>query len=261
MATGTRLVKADCPSTPEEIEMMKRIPYQSAIGAIMYAMLGTRPDIAFAVTCLSQFCSNPGMTHWQAVKRLLRYLQGSLDTRLTYSGPVGELSCIPPIGSTLVGYCDADWASDLNDRRSISGYVFLLAGGAVSWQSKKQTTVALSSVEAEYMAMTQAGKEALWWRTFFEQLAQPITQPVTVHADNQGAIALSKNPAYHSRTKHIDIRYHFIRQHVSENKVSFPYVRTEQMAADGFTKPVPKDRHKELNRLIGLSSPSGSVVD
>ena len=160
-----KLSKADCPSTPDQISDMSNIPYQSAVGAIMYAMLGTRPDIAFAITTLSQFSSNPGPKHWMAIKRLLRYLRGTLNYSLTY-GNIGN-----HMTPSLIGYCDSDWGSNVDDRRSITGYVFLLSGGAVSWQAKKQPTVALSSVEAEYMASTQATKEAIWWRTFLKELS------------------------------------------------------------------------------------------
>jgi transposase InsO family protein len=141
--SSVKLTKADCPSTVAQAKEMEKIPYQSAVGAIMYAMLGTRPDIAFALTSLSQYSSNPGHPHWVALKRVLRYLQGTMGYKLTYGG--NHLLHVHP---SLSGYCDADWASNNDDRRSITGYVFLLAGCAVSWQAKKQPTVALSSVEA-----------------------------------------------------------------------------------------------------------------
>ena len=118
---GAKLSKSDCPTTAEQAAEMKHIPYQSAVGAIMYAMLGTRPDITFAVTTLSQFSSNPGSPHWIAVKRVLRYLHGTVDYKLVYGGSDGYK--IPP---TLIGYCDADWASNIDDRRSVTGYVFIL---------------------------------------------------------------------------------------------------------------------------------------
>lgn len=260
LATGTQLLKSDCPSTPEDAEAMSAIPYQSAIGAIMYAMLGTRPDIAYAVTTLSQFSHNPGPVHWTGVKRLLRYLRGTMDFKLTYSGssspsPAG-------IGSfpALSGYCDADWGSDLNDRRSITGYVFTMAGGAISWQSKKQPTVALSSVEAEYMASTQATKEALWWRTFLKELSFPINSPAQLFSDSQGSMALAKNPEYHSRTKHIDIQHHFVREHVANRNVHFQFVGTDEMVADVLTKPLPRDKHVTFVQSMGLSSLSGSIA-
>src|SRR6201996_6441500 len=181
---GTKLSKSDSPSTPEEIQKMKNIPYQSAVGAIMYAMLGTRPDIAFAVTILSQFSSNPGKSHWTAVKRVLRYLKGSINYKLAYGGSNSRQT-----DPELIGYCDADWASNVDDRRSVTGYVFMLAGGAISWKTKKQPTVALSSVEAEYMAATQATKEAIWFRSFLTQLGINVgSSPTTIYSDSQGSI-------------------------------------------------------------------------
>lgn len=240
---------------------MSSVPYQSAIGAIMYAMLGTRPDIAYAVTALSQFSHNPGPIHWSGVKRLLRYLRGTMDYKLTYSG--SSSSSPPDIHSfpVLSGYCDSDWGSDLNNRRSITGYVFTLAGGAISWQSKKQPTVALSSVEAEYMASTQATKEALWWRAFLKELGlNNINHSTRIHSDSQGSMALAKNPEYHSRTKHIDIQHHFVREHVAKRNVHFEFIGTELMVADVLTKPLSRDKHVKFIQSMGLSSLSGSVA-
>jgi hypothetical protein len=247
MDHSIKLSKSNSPTTPKEINDMKNIPYQSAVGAIMYAMLGTRPDIAYAITTLSQFSSNPGMQHWMALKRILRYLRGTLDYGITYSffADDGKLS--------IRGYCDSDWGSNPDDRRSITGYVFLVAGGAVSWQAKKQPTVALSSVEAEYMASTQATKEALWWRTFLHELGNDVSAPIWIYSDSQGSIALSKNPEYHARTKHIDIQHHFVREHVSNGHVYFSYVSTDNMAADILTKPLAREKHHRLLKELGLN--------
>lgn len=259
---GTLLQKSNCPNTPEGVEVMKHVPYQAAIGAIMYAMLGTRPDIAYAVTSLSQFSSNPGQAHWKAVKRVLRYLRGTIDYKLSYHGDPATVSSTSSVSfhdPSLVGYCDADWGSDVHDRKSITGYLFMLAGGAVSWQSKKQHTVALSSVEAEYMAATQASKEALWWKSFFHQLEIDIQGPVSIASDSMGSIALTKNATYHSRTKHIDIQHHFVRQHVNEGKIAFNFVGTENMVADMLTKPLSRDSHHRCLGACGLSRSSGSV--
>jgi hypothetical protein len=140
----------------------------------MYAMLGTRPDIAFAVTALSQFNSNPGQPHWTAVKHVMRYLRGTVDYQLTY-GPLGKAAISP----VVIGYSDSDWGSDADDRRSVTGYVFLLGGGAVSWQARKQTTVALSSVEAEYMAATQSTKDAMWWRSTLLEMGVELNGPTS----------------------------------------------------------------------------------
>ena len=149
----------------------------------MYAMLGTRPDIAFAVTALSQF-SNPGQLHWAAVKRVLRYLRGTAGYQLTYGAGHGGPSSDRTRSFDLHAYCDSDWGTNPDDRRSVTGYVFMLGRGAVSWQAQKQSAVALSSVEAEYMASTQAVKEAMWWRTFLLELGLPANGATTVRSDS-----------------------------------------------------------------------------
>ena len=172
----------------------------------MYAMLGTRPDIAYAVGLVSQFSTNPNSEHWAAVKRIFRYLAGTRGLGIHYGG-----------GNTCGGYSDSNWGGS-QDRRSTSGYVFLMNTGAISWASKKQSVVALSSTEAEYMALTQAIKEVLWLRTLLVELGAPwhAKEISTISCDNQGAIALSRNPGFHARSKYIDIRYHFIRDHVDK---------------------------------------------
>ena len=213
----------------------------------MYAMLGTRPDLAFAVASLSQFSSNPGQPHWDAIKHVLRYLRGTADHRLTYGSHTGT-------SLLFDGYCDSDWGSSKDDRRSVTGYAFMLGGGAVSWQSKKQPTVALSSVEAEYMAACQAAREALWWQKLLHELGVARHPTTVIHSDSQGSIALSKNPEHHARSKHIDIRHHFIREQVAANHISLQYMPTEDMLADVMTKPLSRDQHNLLIRRLGVHS-------
>ncbi len=176
--------------------------YQSRIGSVMYAMLGTRPDIAFSITKLSQYSANPGDDHWTAINRLLRYLSSTRDLKLTYDG---NSKC-----DDESRYSDSDWAGDPRDHRSISGYVFTMAGAAVSWSSKKQLSVALSSTEGEYMAMTHASKEAIWIQQFLHDIHFPLSDPTTLLVNNQGAIALASNPTFHAQTKHIGVCHHFI---------------------------------------------------
>ena len=154
---GVRLSVEQCPKTQEEEEDMSRVPYASAVGSLMYAMVCTRPDIAHAMGVLSRFMSKPGKEHWTAVKRVFRYLRGTSDYGLCYQGRPGLDRVLD-----IHGFVDADWARDLDQRRSTSGYVFNLFGGAVNWMSKKQSVVALSTTEAEYMAATHASKEAVW---------------------------------------------------------------------------------------------------
>jgi hypothetical protein len=246
------------PMDPSSIHQLVKAPeghtaslaeareYQSIIGGVMFAMLCTRPDIAFAVTTLSQFASNPLPAHAQALKRVLRYMQGSVDQGITYTG-TGSVDSEPQ----LTGYSDADWAQS-HDRRSVTGYTFILCGGAISWQSKKQRTVALSTVEAEYMATTHASKEAIWWRSALGGLGYDVTAPTSLWSDSQGSIRLAGNPEHHARTKHIDVQYHFIRQHLAERTILLRFIGTEDMAADSLTKALERVKHEKGMRMFGM---------
>lgn len=242
---GQDLRKSTAPATAAEEREMKDVPYSSALGAIMYAMLGTRPDIAYAVSVLSQFMHDPRLPHWKALKRLLRYLMGTKDYKLNFG--VGQ-------APHFHGFADSNWAGDKGDRRSTCGYVFFLHGGAINWRSRKQKSVALSSVEAEYVAACEAGRDAVHWRSFLSDLGSPLLLPgpITIHCDSQGAIALSKNPEHHDRSKHIDIVYHWVRQQQAEGVIRLEYLNTQLMVADVLTKPLARDRHIKLASAMGL---------
>jgi antitoxin component of MazEF toxin-antitoxin module len=188
--------------------------------------------------------SCPVEEHWEAVKRILRYVQGTKNNKLVLGGVVGE--------AIMVGYTDADWGGNDNNRRSISGYCFLLGEGVVSWSSKKQTSVALSSTEAEYMALTQATKEAMCLKHFLGELNLHKGEALTIKVDNQSCIALAKNPEFHARTKHIDIQCHFIREKVEEGEVTLEYCPTRLMVADILTKPLPRDKHEWCTNGMGI---------
>jgi transposase InsO family protein len=254
MESNFKLTKSSAEVNEREKQEMETVPYQSAVGSLMYAMTCTRPDIAFAVSTVSRFCSNYNSSHWAAVKRIMRYLKGTAGYRLKLGGGTEVL---------LSGYCDADWAGDLDERKSTTGYAFYIGDGVVSWNSKRQQTVALSTAEAEYMAATQATKESLWLKQLLGELGLVQSQPVLIRSDNQGCIALTKNPAYHSRTKHIDIRHHFIRDSVEVGDIELRYVATDDMAADVLTKALARDKHEKHTAALGLSFPkdsqSGSV--
>lgn len=255
LGSGVKLSKDDCPTTSSEIEAMKDYPYQSLIGTLMYAMLGTRPDIAFAVGTLSKFSSNPGKVHWDQAVHVLRYLAGTKGYGLEFNGNTDV-----DMSSLILGYTDSDWAGDTDTRRSTSGYVFLMCGSAISWSSKLQTSPALSSTEAEYMACTRAAQEAIWLRQLLEQLGFEQTNPTPLLGDNQGAIALAKNPGDHPRTKHIQLRYHFIRFAISDGQITLDYIPTDQMAADGLTKGLSGEKHGMFLRMLGMRPrTSGSV--
>ena len=172
-----------CPKTQKEIDQMRKVPYANAVGSLMYAMMCTRPDICYAVGMVSRYQSNPGQGHWKAVKRVLRYLKGTTDYALCYQGSDLQLE----------GYTDADWAGDLDERRSTSGFVFLLGCGAISWSSKKQTCIALSTMEAEFVAFSSAAQEAVWLRNFLDHLVDANDSgPVPINCDSQAAIAYTK---------------------------------------------------------------------
>ncbi|XP_038978292.1 secreted RxLR effector protein 161-like [Phoenix dactylifera] len=189
IAKGEGLNLKMCPKTPDEKREMANVPYSNVIGCLMYAMMCTRPDICYAVGLVSRYQANPGKLHWKAVKRILRYLKGTADYSLCYQGDNLRLS----------GYSDADWSGDLDERKSTSGYVFLLNNGAISWRSKKQICTALSTMEAEFIACSATVQEAVWLRRFLQSLGVIVSaaEPVTVHCDSQAAIAYVKDPKYH----------------------------------------------------------------
>jgi hypothetical protein len=223
--------------------------YQSVIGGIMFAMLCTRPDIAHAVSILSKYAQNPTPLHVTGAQRVLRYLSGSLTRGITYTG-TGDHRSEPE----LTGYSDSDWAQDRDDRKSISGYAFLLCGGAISWQAKKQVSPATSTVEAEYMAITAAAKETIWWRAQLQGLGYGTSSPTVIYSDSQGAITLAKNPTHHAGTKHIDLSYHFIRHQITSHIIALQYISTTIMTADVFTKALTRERHQTLIGMLGMHS-------
>ena len=234
--TSIKLVKttdAEATADPKE--------YQSIVGGLMFAAIVTRPDIMCAVGQLSQFNSDPSSKHLLAAKRVLRYLKGTSKLGITYSPPA----------TRLVGYSDADWAGDINTRRSTTGYVVMLNHGAIAWRSRRQVTVALSTMEAEYMAITEAAKELKWMRQFLAELGCDDHRSATVlKSDNQGAIALAKNPVSHSRAKHIDLHHHFIRDAIEDEIIWLEYIPTVEMTVDSLTKALSRQKHVNcLNRM------------
>lgn len=231
------------PKDEAGIEEMRLIPYQEAVGSVLFAAQISRPDIQYAVNMVSRYNHNPGRAHWNAVKRILRYLRGTINMKLTYRRDDPK---------PLHGFCDADWANDVADRRSVTGYVFIMQGGAVSWNSRKQQTVALSTTEAEYMAMAAATQEAIWLRNLQNELFSH-THTITIYGDNKSALMLSeKTTTFHPRTKHIDIKHHFIRDEVTNGTVQFTHTRTEDMTADTLTKAISAAQHIKCREGMNL---------
>lgn len=239
---NVKLTTAMSPQTLQQEREMARIPYQEAVGGLLYLSQCTRPDISYAVHTVSKFNANPGKQHWEAVKRIMRYLKGTSTAKLMYSKSGN---------SNLVGYSDADWANDQDDRRSCTGYVFLKNGGAISWNSKRQPTVALSSAEAEYMAASAAAQEALWLQKV-ELDCEKSCHTTNIFSDSNSAIDLATTTGYKARTKHIDIRHHFIRQLVQHKKISLDHIGTEDMVADVLTKSLGKEKHNFCSKGLGM---------
>jgi hypothetical protein len=222
--------------------------YRQAIGCLtyMYASTTTGPDIAAAVGVLSQYASNPSSDHWMGIKRVLRYIKGTISYGLKFS--------VQEQNPQLIGYSDADWAGDLDTRyTSTSGYVFQYGNGTVSWSSKRQSTVAKSSTEAEYVALSSATQEAIWLRRLMKDFGGQVDTATTIYEDNQGAIELAKNAKYHNRTKHIDICHHFVREKVVSNEIKVSFCPTEDMVADIMTKGLSRVTFEKLRDLLGVN--------
>jgi len=223
-------------------DLTGKVPYQEAVGSILYLAQCTRPDVAFATNNVSRFNGKHSEKHWMAVKRILRYLRGTIDRKLVFSNSQANI---------LRVYCDSDWASEQDERKSCTGFVATLSGGAVSWCSKRQPIVALSSTEAEYIALSSAVGDAIWIKQLMQELGTP--PKVIILCDNQSAIKLAKSDAFRPRTKHIDVRYHYIRNYVTDGSIKIEHVSTNLMAADSLTKSVSKEKTQLCAKLMGLA--------
>jgi hypothetical protein len=187
---------------------------------------------------------SPTTVHWEAATNILRYLAGTRDYGIQFGGSATT-------NIKIKGYCDADFAGDIDTRRSTTGYVFTLNGGAISWSSRRQHTVAVSTAEAEYMAASYAAKEAMWLRKLATDLDLDSTTTV-IFGDNQASIRLIKNPISSMRSKHIDIMYHFTRELVARNEIKYQYISTDAMIADVLTKAVPEGKHRVCMKGMGI---------
>jgi hypothetical protein len=221
--------------------------YREMIGSLIHCMQGTRPDIAFAVLLLSRALVNPSEEHVQHVKHIMHYLQSTTKHSVTYrSNAKGQFD--------LHAYTDADFAGGaLPDGKSTSGYVFFLAGRPISWQSKRQSVVAISTTEAEYIGQANTVKHAVYLCQFMHALRLPVELPIPIYADNQGAKTVAEVVKFRVRTKHIAVPYHYQRQAIEDGTVKLIYKSTEDMAADGLTKPLNGQQFKKFKRLLGMS--------
>ncbi|KAL0546795.1 hypothetical protein IC582_016708 [Cucumis melo] len=238
------LSKEQCPKTPQKVEDISNIPYASTVRSLMYAMLCTRPDICYSIGIISRYQSNPGRDHWTTVKNILKYLRRTKDYMLVY----GSKDLI------LTGYTDSDFQTDKDGRKSTSGSVFTLNGGGVVWRSIKQSCIAESTMEAEYVAACEAAKEAVWLKKFLIDLevVPNMHLSITLYCDNSDVVTNSREPLSHKRGKHIEQKYHMIRKIVHRGDVTVTKISSEQNMADPFTKALTAKVFESYLHGLGL---------
>nr|GEX69890.1 retrovirus-related Pol polyprotein from transposon TNT 1-94 [Tanacetum cinerariifolium] len=244
LAPHLKLSSHECPKFEEDKEDMSRVPYSSAIGSLMYAMVYTRPDLAHAISVVSRYMHNPGKMHWEAVKCIIRYLKGTSNIGLSF-----EKGRASPNG--VVGYVDSDYAGDLDARKSLSSHIFSHCGSAISWYSSLQAITALSTTKAEYISSTEGVKEAIWLRGMVNEFGLP-QEVLVVYCDNRSAMHLTKNNKFHSKTKHIEVRPHFVRDIVEKGEVIVDKIHTNDNPADTLTKVLTPTKFKHCLDLVGI---------
>lgn len=227
--------------------------YRRIVGSLLY-LTATRPDLMYSASLLSRFMTNPTRKHMGVARRVLRYVQGTLTYGIEYKREKT---------ATLIGYCDADWAGSEDDSRSTSGYIFSFGSGIFSWASVKQTSVALSTAEAEYVSASEATAQVIWLRCVLEDLGESQTEATLLKCDNMSAISMSRNPVFHQKTRHINRKFHFIREALQEGVIDVQYCRSEEQLADILTKALPKEKFNQLRLKLGVKSVSslGEAVE
>ncbi|CDO76041.1 hypothetical protein BN946_scf184948.g1 [Trametes cinnabarina] len=246
MDPGLRLSADMGPSTPSAAREMQDVPYGQAVGSLFYLAVATRPDIARTVGNLARFSKNPGMAHWKAVKHLFRYIKGTLDYKLTYSPSSSD--------ELFTSYTDADHAGCPDTGRSTSGYVIKMGTGAISWSSRLQSIVALSTTEAEFVAAVSAGQEVLWLRNLLTEFGFDVSAASRLRIDNLSALSVAKNPEHHGRMKHLDLRFYWLRDEVAKGRIEIEHLRTSDMPADILTKSLAKPKVLEMVKMLGLGT-------
>ena len=247
---GQELSTDMSPTSEVEVNEMKDKPYANLLGKLMYAQVGTRFNISNAVKNLSRFQKNPGLIHWRALLHLLGYLKSTAHYKITYRPPPKGVT--PDEWIKPIGFVDANYAAYKDTRKSTSGFVFTMAGSPVSWRSKQQATVALSTTEAKYIALSRAAQQAQWMHSWCEEIGYPQSEPATLKGDNLGSIHLTKNTKEHHKIKHINIRHHYLRELATEGKIEVTVIRGVENLADIFTKPLPKETFRKHLANLGI---------
>ena len=236
------------PKSEEEISKMSKKPYRSILGQLLYISITTRPDIATAVSCCGKFAQNPGEQHWNALLLILRYLQGTRFLTLTLGGIFDEF--------VLSTFCDSDWASDQDNRRSRSGYIILMNGSPIHWSSKLQKSVSLSSTEAEYICLSAGTTATIFIRTLLSEIGFTQKSATEIIQDNQSTIKIAESRKQQPGIKHIDIRHHFVRDKIQSKEIKLVGTGTNDMLADIFTKNLPFPKYSQHRKNLMLEFPA-----
>ena len=244
---GIKLSKKDMPLNDAEREEMRGKPYAEALGAVMYLARGTRPDLAYPVHILARAMSNPGMAHWNALRHLLRYIKGTLDYCISYDGYDSE-------GLSPTAYSDSSLGDCIDTGRSSHGFVVTLSGGPVSWSSKRQDCVYLSTAEAEYVALVHAGKTIVWIKNFLDELGLHTNDTLLIRGDNKGSGSIATKTINYGRARHIRLAYFWLRERVRERSLKVVHIPGTQNPADIMTKAVTADVNGRHVRFLGLAS-------
>ena len=243
LSTGINLDSEMSPKTDSERREMVDKPYCLILGSVMWGQLATCPDLSFAVSLLACFQANPGVKHWKALMHIIGYIRNTLNYSLTYSWN----SKLSPHA-----FVDADYRGCKDTRRLTSGYVFMMASGPVTWSSKHQATVTLSTVEAEYVAMSRCAQQMVWMHSWLDEVEVEYSTPGLIKRDNQGAIALTKNTKDHSKVKHIDIQHHYIHELIQSKAIIIEQVSSYDNLTNLFTKSLPCDHHHHLLSALNI---------
>ncbi|MCO5593026.1 hypothetical protein L7F22_047031 [Adiantum nelumboides] len=236
-----KLSNQDCPQSEAKKAEMDKVPYASTCGSLMYAMIATRLDIAFAMGVVSRYMLNPSKKHWEVVKGIMRYLKHTKSMCICYGSQ----------NLSVRGYTDSDYAGDLNKRRSTSGYVFTLAGGAISWRSLLQDCIMQSTTKVEYVVANEACKEAIWLGRLVADLGIKVEMP-ELYCDSQSVIQLAKNPVFHLKTKHIYVKYHFIREVLEDKQIQSMKIHIKDNPVDLLTKGLPREGFVHCREILGI---------
>lgn len=243
--TIATLISATTPTTKAKTPSHQR---REVIGSLVYIASCSRPDISYAVNKLAQYCEKPRLAHWHAVKHIIRYLSSTQDYGIEYTFNDKRTDSLK-----LTGYSDADFASDIDTRRSVSGYIVMIAGGAVAWRSKKQSTIASSSTEAELIAASDASRELMWLPKLILGCRLNLELPTKLYIDNQSTLKVITNEKANTRLKHVAVKHMFVKEQVTNNNIDVDYITSDDQIADPLTKSIHKPRFERLRKAMGIA--------